>query len=53
MLRQRYNEKHKRIEWALVARTGSKILQWFGTRKPNKDRIDRAEARVQYYKHKE
>jgi hypothetical protein len=52
MLKERYNDKRKRSEWALVSSDGSKILQWFGTRRPNDKRVASAEARVNYYKHK-
>jgi len=44
MLRQRYNEKRKRVEYALVSKNGKKILQWFGVKKPNEDRVN-------YHKH--
>lgn len=52
MLRYKYNKKRKRHEWALVARSTGRILQWFGVKKPSKGTFDEAEQRVQYFKAK-
>ena len=53
MLRQKFNKKHERKEWALlsVSKPG-KVLEWFGLKKPSKARVAGSEARVQYYKHR-
>lgn len=52
MLRQRYNAKHKRMEYALVStKDETKILQWFGVKKPNEERVKGVERRVEYFKH--
>lgn len=51
MLRKRFNKNTKRIEYALVSRSGKKVLEWFGRQKPSKERFDAAESRVQYFKH--
>jgi hypothetical protein len=52
MLGQRQHPRHKRQEYCLVSRDGSRVLEWFGTRKPSGKRVQKAEARVEYYKHK-
>ena len=52
MLVQRYNSKHKRKEWALVSLDGSRVLQWFGPRRPSEKRVEKTERRVRYFKHK-
>jgi hypothetical protein len=51
LLRQRKNPKTGKTEWALVSHSG-RVLEWFGVKKPSKGRVDKAEARVNYYKHK-
>jgi len=53
MLTQREHPKHKRQEYCLVSTVDpSKVLQWFGTKKPSEARQELAERRVQYHKHK-
>jgi len=50
MLRKRYNAKKKRSEWALVSKkTPSKVLKWFGARKPSKAAVDKEERRVRRF----
>jgi len=55
---QRYREEKDRKEWALVSRkpdkkTGKrKILYWFGTKKPSKEKVSKQEKRVQWFKNK-
>jgi hypothetical protein len=52
MLRQRLNKKNGRKEWALVSKKRpTKILKWFGTRKPSQLRVLKEEKRVQKFKH--
>ena len=49
---KRYNKKTKRTEYALASRSDpSKILRWFGKRKPSKERVTKEERRVQFFKH--
>lgn len=54
---QRYREETGRKEWALISRkpdkrTGKrKILYWFGTEKPSKEKVKKEEDRVQMFKH--
>jgi len=49
---KRHREDTDKEEWALVSKKDpSKILQWFGTKKPSSEDIAKAEARVQYFKH--
>jgi len=52
MVKKVYNKKTGRKEYALVSRTSGRVLQWFGAGKPSKERVMKAEKRVQYYKHK-
>ena len=55
---QRYREEKKRKEWALVSRkpdkkTGERrVLFWFGLKKPSKERVQKQEKRIQWFKHK-
>jgi len=50
---RRYNKNRKRTEWALVSRSNpKKVLRWFGSRKPSKQRLVSEERRVQWFKHK-
>ena len=56
-LAQRYRKDKDRTEWALVSKTKgedgkSKVLYWFGTRKPSNEAVKKQESRVQYHKHK-
>jgi hypothetical protein len=52
ILKQKYNKKTKKKEWALVSKSKpSKVLKWFGARKPSKDRVNKEEKRIQYFKH--
>ena len=52
MLRKKYRKKTKRTEWCLVSKGGSQVLEWFGVSRPSDERVDAAEARVQYHKHR-
>jgi hypothetical protein len=55
---QRYRKEKDRKEWALVSRkpdkkTGKrKVLYWFGTQKPSKEKVSKQEKRVQWFKNK-
>lgn len=52
-LRKKKNENTDRMEWALVSKDDqSKILKWFGPKKPSKEEVKEEEKRVQYFKHK-
>lgn len=54
VLTQRTNPKTNKKEWALVGgKDHSKVLEYFGTEKPSEDRVQKSEARVQYFKNKE
>ena len=54
---QRYREDKSRKEWALVSRkpdkkTGKRrVLYWFGLKKPSKERVQKQEKRITYFKH--
>lgn len=52
MLRQRYNKKTGKKEYCLVSMDGSRVLEWYGTRRPGKETVEASERRVQYFKHK-
>jgi len=53
ILTQKVNPKTKKKEWALVSKSDpSKVLKYFGTEKPSKERVQKEERRVQYFKHK-
>lgn len=50
---KKHREDKGRKEWALVSKSKpEKVLQWFGTGKPSKSTVEKAERRVQYFKHK-
>ena len=52
-LEQRHNENTGRKEWALVSRNDpSKVLEWYGTKKPSKERVGKSERRVRWFKNK-
>jgi len=52
ILVQKYRKDKDRKEWALVSKKDrSKILEWYGTSKPSKDRVNKTERRVQMFKH--
>lgn len=51
MLRQKTNPKSGKKEWALVSKSSGKALQYFGAKKPSEDTVNKAERRVQGFKH--
>lgn len=47
------NNHSGRMEWCLVSvKDNSKVLKWFGVKKPSNELIDKEEKRIQYFKHK-
>lgn len=45
--------KDGKKQWALVStKDSSKVLKWFGAKKPSEDTVAKEERRVQYFKHK-
>lgn len=53
ILTQKVNKKSGKKEWCLVSKKDrSKVLEWYGTKKPSKERIEKTERRVQFFKHK-
>jgi hypothetical protein len=45
-------EDKDREEWALVSKSSpGKVLEWFGPKKPSEGTVQKAEARVQFFKH--
>ena len=52
ILKQKYNEKTNQREWCLVSKKDhNKVLEWYGPKKPNKERVEKTEKRVQFFKH--
>jgi hypothetical protein len=53
---QKYRKDTKREEWALVESEGpiksAQVLEWFGASKPSKEKVLKAERRVQFFKHR-
>ena len=51
ILIQRKNKKTNKLEWALVSKKDRKVLKWFGAKKPSKERVQKEERRIQFFKH--
>jgi hypothetical protein len=52
ILLKKINKNTGNKEWALVSKKDpSKILKWFGPKKPTEDEVLKEEKRVQYFKH--
>jgi len=52
VLKQKHREDKDRQEWALFDSKGERVLEWFGPEKPSDERVQKAEARVQFFKNK-
>ncbi len=52
VLKQKHREESDRQEWALFDSEGAKVLEWFGPDRPSDERVQKAEARVQFFKNK-
>ena len=53
MLDQRVNPKTGAKEYCLVSRkTPSRILEWYGKKRPGAETVRKSEARIRYYKHR-
>jgi len=52
MLGQKVNPHSGKKEWALlsISKPG-RVLEWYGTKKPSKEKVANSERRVQWYKH--
>jgi hypothetical protein len=51
ILTKKINKNTGNKEWALVSRKDpSKILKWFGPKKPSEEEVLKEERRVQYFK---
>lgn len=49
---QKVNPESGEKEWCLVSKSDpSRVLQYYGTKKPSPERVLETERRVQYYKH--
>lgn len=54
-LTKRLNPKTDRVEWALVSKTQKDkdgdfhVLEYFGTQEPSDERVQKAEARVNWF----
>jgi hypothetical protein len=52
VLIKKLNKNTGEKEWALVSKKDpSKILKWFGSKKPSEQEILKQEKRIQYFKH--
>jgi hypothetical protein len=48
---EKVNKKTGNKEWCLVSKKdNSKVLKWFGSKKPSKKSVQKEEKRIQYYK---
>ena len=52
MIDKRKNPKTERIEYCLVSVSSGKVLEWYGPKKPNEEKVKESEARVNWFKHK-
>jgi hypothetical protein len=52
ILKKKFREEKDRSEWALFDSKGKKVLKWFGPEKPSKERVQKEERRIQFFKHK-
>lgn len=51
ILVQKINKNTGRKEWCLVSKKDrSKVLEWYGPKKPSKERVEKTEKRVQWFK---
>lgn len=52
ILTKKLNKNTGNKEWALVSKKDpSKILKWFGLKKPSEDEVLKQEKRIQYFKY--
>lgn len=52
ILLQKHNKNTDQKEWALVSVDDhSKVLKWFGAKRPSQESVLKEEKRVQYFKH--
>lgn len=52
ILKKKLNKEKNKTEWALVSKKNpSKVLKWFGARKPSDKRVHEEEKRIQHFKH--
>ena len=49
---QRVDDDSGKKKWALISKHSGRVLEWFGTDKPSEETVNKAEQRVQYFKHK-
>jgi len=52
VLDQRKNPHSGKMEYCLVSVSSNKVLEWYGTKKPNDETVKKSEARVNWFKHK-
>jgi hypothetical protein len=50
VLKQKHRDDTDREEWALFDSEGKKVLKWFGSEKPSKERVLKEERRIQHFK---
>ena len=52
VLKQKHREESDQQEWALFDKKGERVLEWFGPEKPSDEKVQKAEAQVQFFKNK-
>lgn len=53
VLKKHMNPKSGKEEWALMSVSSpGKVLEYFGTEKPSDERVNKAEARIRWFKNK-
>jgi hypothetical protein len=53
ILQKKKNKKTNKMEWCLLSKKRPhRVLKWFGSKKPSKERYLEEERRVQFFKHK-
>ena len=53
MVDQKVNPHTGKKEWALLSKSKpGKVLEWYGSRRPSAETVEKSERRVQYYKHR-
>lgn len=50
MLRKRKNPKSGKTEWCLVSKKDpSRVLRWYGTKKPSPEKVAEDERQIAYF----
>ncbi len=52
MLAQRVNPKTGKKQYCLVSVSSGRVLEWYGAKRPNDERVKKSESRVNYFKYR-